>query len=266
MLACHDAARLTQHPTHAPRPCLQAQVVAALRSYGRLPTARPSGGGISSGRLMGSPSVRTVSVKSEGAAGSEGAEDSLGLARDRPRRARKHTSASPSEPMDWQTALQLPAGVAQQQQGALVPAAGSAAIHGLLGAADGPKQEPHSPAALAAAQQAQLQALSAALMGSGALPGAGSNAPLAPLGSAADASRVGAATGALLSSLGRLPSPPVADNSAAIGTFESALCVLMARAHLLQRPMEIPPEGGPPRPLHSGPKGQSGYKGVTLYK
>lgn len=254
--------------------------MSALRSYGRLPTARPPG--VSSGRLFSSPSVRSASVKEseddEQTVG--GAAPSGGLVQ-RPRRARKPTSASPasrslpaapsSQPMDWQAALQLPAvqGSATAKQGVgLGPAAqlqrqlagdGGAAA---AAEANGIKPEPISAADLARAQQAQLQALSAALLGAGgpspspSAAGSGASDGL-PTGPSSRPPSAKAATALLLGAPG---------SAARLASFEAVLNRVMARSHELPRPDEAAGESSGGRPMHSGPKGQSGFKGVTLYK
>ena len=259
----------------------QAQIVAALRSYGRLPTARPAGG-VSSGRLLASPAPRSGSARSGRAKGGsdteEEEEEGAPLERaPRPRRQRKLSSKSlgdspaPSRlgaasPIDWQAALAA-------REGDL---GSTAAVPGLP-----------PPPSVAAAQQAQLQALSAALLGGARPPSALSGAAEAkeePAGEAAGggapgfakppglplAPAPGAAAAApaalLLGSMAGLPLVPGGlagfGGVSPLGAFEAALSKVMARSHELERP-----EGeGPTRPLHSGPKGQSGFKGVTLYK
>lgn len=271
-------------------PPVQAQIVAALRSYGRLPTARPAGG-VSSGRLLASPAARSASVRSgrgKGAA-SDTDEDEEGAPLERaprPRRQRKLSSKSlgdspvPSRlgaasPIDWQAAL-----AAREDLGS------TAAVPGLP-----------PPPAVAAAQQAQLQALSAALLGAPRAPSALSGAagevkdePLEQGAAAAAAAGVAKPPGLplppppaahgnpqaalLLGSIGGLPLVPAMPTAmptgmvsfggvSPLGAFEAALGKVMARSHELDRPEG---EGVAPRPLHSGPKGQSGFKGVTLYK
>ncbi|KAL4434167.1 hypothetical protein ABPG75_000608 [Micractinium tetrahymenae] len=264
-----------------------AQIVAALRSYGRLPTARPPG--VSSGRLFSSPSVRSASAAKESEDDDQaegGGAPSAGGIRQRPRRARKPTSASPasrslpvasvgSEPMDWQAALRLPAAQGSavvKQEGGLGPAAqlqqlltggGGSDSAAAAAGANGIKPEPISAADLARAQQAQLQALSAALMGAGgptpspsaAASGASDGPPSAPSSRPPSAK---AATALLLGGPG---------SAARVASFEAVLNRVMARSHELARPDEAAPgESSGGRPLHSGPKGQSGFKGVTLYK
>ncbi|KAL4430145.1 hypothetical protein ABPG77_004927 [Micractinium sp. CCAP 211/92] len=260
-----------------------AQIVAALRSYGRLPTARPPG--VSSGRLLSSPSVRSASVKESG--GDEqtggGGVQSIGLSQ-RPRRARKpKSSASPAsrslppatsmQPIDWQAALHMPSaqGSATLKQGVgLGPAeqlqrqatngsgGGTAATPG----ENGIKPEPISATDLAKAQQAQLQALSAALLGAGWTSPAPSGAASGSSGGLATAPSscppsVKAPSALLLGSPG---------SGARLAGFEDVLNRVMARSHELPRPDEAPGESSGGRAMHSGPKGQSGFKGVTLYK
>lgn len=272
--------------------------MAALRSYGRLPTARPAGG-VSSGRLLASPAARSGSGRSgRGKAGGLGAatdtdEDEEGVPMERaprPRRQRKLSSKSlgdspvPSRlgvasPIDWQAAL--------------------AARDDLGSTAAVPDLPP--PLSVAAAQQAQLQALSAALLGGprapSALSGAAGEAKEEPLEQAGGPAALGGAakppglplaappagqaaadpqTALLLGSMGglpplpALPALPLVPGAMAsyggvspLGAFETALGKVMACSHELERPEG---EGAAPRPLHSGPKGQSGFKGVTLYK
>jgi hypothetical protein len=318
-------------------------VVAALRGYGRLPTARPPGG-ISSGRLFGSPSLG----RSASAAG-EDDDDEVDDAgppqppQPRARRQRQPTSrvsASPNvsrggsmlpgtSPMDWQAALHLPPLLASQlkQEAGLHPTLGSGNVGAMLGEATpaslllppaapgtapgvasnglppllplphpaGQQQEQPTPEALALAQQAQLQALSAALMGGvrapSALSGGGSNsehpagaagglgrqasvaapAPTMPA-AAGPAAAAGAAAAAqpsaamLFASLSALPAAPAgASGGSPLGAFEAVLWQVMTQSHQLARPEDMT-EGAVARPLHSGPKGQSGFKGVTLYK
>ncbi len=279
---------LSQYQPLAPTPpALQAQIVGALRSYGRLPTARPAGG-VSSGRLLASPAVRSASGRSGRGKGatSDTEEDDDGVPLERaprPRRQRKLSSKSlgndspvPSRlgaasPIDWQAAL-----AAREDLGS------TAAVPGLP-----------PPPAVAAAQQAQLQALSAALLGGprapSALSGAADEAKEEPLelgGAPAAAAGGGGAkppglplapppagqanpggTALLLHPLGGLPlvAPGIVSfgGVSPLGAFETALGKVMARSHELDRPEG---EGVAPRLLHSGPKGQSGFKGVTLYK
>lgn len=264
-------------------PTPQAQIVAALRSYGRLPTARPPG--VSSGRLLSSPSVRSASVKESG--GDEqtggGGVQSIGLSQ-RPRRARKpKSSASPAsrslppatsmQPIDWQAALHMPSaqGSATLKQGVgLGPAeqlqrqatngsgGGTAATPG----ENGIKPEPISATDLAKAQQAQLQALSAALLGAGGTSPAPSGAASGSSGGLATAPSSCPPSAKAPSAL-LLGSP---GSGARLAGFEDVLNRVMARSHELPRPDEAPGESSGGRAMHSGPKGQSGFKGVTLYK
>lgn len=291
---------------------LQAQVVAALRGYGRLPTARPPGG-ISSGRLLSSPSVRSASAKVDE---DEDYEEGAAVPSQRPRRTRKMSSASPggsrglapaseaatpavvpaaaaaavppsAEVMDWQALLQLPhqdgqgQAVVKQEAGAQATSNGHQAAAGAVDGATaavgnglqtgaGPKQQPPSPVPQA---QVQLHALSTALLaGDARVPSALSDAAAAGAGAAATAGGSGMD--------GRPPVPrppakgsggsrgglPVAGGTSPVGAFESVLWRIMSQSHELARPEDAVGEGMAPRPLHSGPKGQSGFKGVTLYK
>jgi hypothetical protein len=230
-------------------------VVGALRSYGRLPTARPSGG-VSSGRLYSSASARASSARRSRDADSEDSEEegTVVAPRPRPRRARK-PSASGSRsapalpplppPLAAQARLLPPpkheaVEVAAGWQGAAAAAASAPEDSGATGGTD-------SQPLASDAQQADLQALEAALMGSAlASVLAGGDEP--------EPAEV------------PLPRPPPRPSSgASLAVFEGALCQLMARSHTLCRP-GAEEDGAVPRPLHSGPKGQSGFKGVTLYK
>lgn len=259
--------------------------MSALRSYGRLPTARPPG--VSSGRLFSSPSVRSASLKlSEDDEQTEGGAAPSGGLSQRPRRSRKPTSASPasralpaapgSDPPSWHAALHLAAGQgsattkpagglgpAAQLQQQLTSGSGSA---GAAAGADGIKPEPLSVADLARAQQAQLQALSAALMGAGA--------PLPSTSAAVSGASGGPGPAPAPAPTPRPPSAKAASalllggpgSAARLASFEGVLNRVMACSHELRRPDEAPGESSGGRPLHSGPKGQSGFKGVTLYK
>ncbi|KAI3438862.1 hypothetical protein D9Q98_001279 [Chlorella vulgaris] len=263
-----------------------SQIVSSLRGFGRLPTARPPGG-ISSGRQYSSAAARTAAARRKKHVDTDSDEDGPYTTKPRARRQRK-PAASPANrgaaaltrlPLPgaaFAHALQDPRQQQQQQQqgswlgGALLPPLPLPSLASFPAAA----AAAGTPTETSMLQQAQLQALSAALLGglqAEATPFPSSGAPAQqaadgtlPPGAAAAHSAPQPSEGSLPQSAGS-GSPQPDESLLPQSPFEAELWRVMAAAQTLLRPDEC--ERGPePRPLHSGPKGQSGFKGVTLYK